>query len=178
MATSEIGKIVGELYSKIQGFQSEIDAVKERHKAELEEKYAELKKTQSEFNSYLTQVNVTVTNIKGEPRDLFGNIEQPKAERKQRAKSDDVKANVALAKSVFTSSYELGIDEKTGLPKRHKGRNRQENVDIDRMMNDDAAAAGYKVVLNEGRRELVKLYETYLQEATEAKPAKATKKGK
>lgn len=183
MATNQsaVGTQLGELYASINEFQTTLNTIEERHeqertelanrhKEELTENNAQLDKAKAEFASYLKLAGIdklltpsqapATTNPKGKGKqaDLFPGAETKT--RKPRTNSNDVKANIALAKSVFTSTYELGIDEKTGLPKRHRGRNQQANVDIDRMMNDDAAAAGYKVVINDGRRELEKLADT------------------
>ena len=76
---------------------------------------------------------------KGKQPNLFDSADAKK-ERKPRTSSDDLKATLERNKATYTSTYELGIDEKTGFPKRFKGRGKK-NVDIKAQMEADEAKA-------------------------------------
>jgi hypothetical protein len=189
---SAVGTDIAKLYETISNFQGEINEIEQRHsqeraeleqkhKAELSEKNNEFNKAKASFASYLKQAGIEglfatapTANGKGKGKqaDLFGATDAKK-ERKPRTSSDEVKASLERNKAIYTSTYELGVDEKTGLPKRYKGRS-QKNVDIDRMMKQDeeayaASNAGARTNLTETANELT-------EQLTKAAAAKGGKK--
>lgn len=134
---SSVGSHLAELYNSIHQHQQEIEAAKEV----VKEKEAALEKVKGQFLSYLREQGIDKLLAPAQA-DLFGaTASAPKKaaegkERKPRTSSADKQAEIDRNKAIYTSTYPNGIDDKTGLPKRFKGRG-QGNVDIDAQMKDD-----------------------------------------
>ena len=58
---------------------------------------------------------------------------------KPHTSSKDKKAAIEHNKAIYTSPYEKGINDKTGLPIKHKGRSNK-NQEITRLMKNDEEA--------------------------------------
>jgi hypothetical protein len=188
--TSAVGTDIASLYESISNFQSEINAIEERHsqertaleqkhKGELSEKNNEFNKAKASFASYLKQAGIDTllapeqAKGKGKQANLFGDAEKSTRSRKS---SDEVKATLERNRAIYTSTYPNGVDAKTGLPIRFKGRSTK-NEEIDALMKDDEReAAGKNTTVEAVKPTGVRSIEQAVFERDEAKKAAGKKK--
>ena len=146
---SAVGTQIAELVSSIASFQTELDTLKEqqsvairelglKHKEELAELNAKSEKAKKEFAAYLKEAGIDtfLAPAKSKAKAKVGNKDKTP---KTRTSSKDKKAAIERNRSIYTSSYEKGINDKTGLPNKHKGRGNK-NHEIDKLMKLDEAA--------------------------------------
>ena len=146
---SAIGTQIAELWSSIASFQTELDTLKERqsvairelglkHKEELAKLDAKSEKAKKEFADYLKDagIDTVLAPAKSKPK---AKVENKNTTPKTRTSSKDKNAAIERNRSIYTSSYEKGINEKTGLPNKHQGRSNK-NQEIDKLMKQDEAA--------------------------------------
>lgn len=133
---SSVGTHLAELYNSIHEKQQGVEAAK----AKVKEAEGELDKVKNTFADYLKSAGIDKLLAPAQA-ELFadaggdtGNGAQK--ERKPRTSSADRQAEVERNKAIYTSEYPLGLDEKTGLPKRYKGRG-SANDTINAQMADD-----------------------------------------
>lgn len=140
---SAVGIQIAELVSSIASFQTELDNLKEQqsdairelgleHKEKLAELNAKSEKAKKEFASYLKEAGINTFLFPAKKKKTSETV-------KPRTSSKDKKAAIERNRSIYTSSYEKGINEKTGLPIKHKGRGNKNN-EIDRLMKHDEEA--------------------------------------
>ncbi len=137
---SSVGNHLAELYNQIHVDQQAVDAAKES----VKQAEAALEKTKSTFANYLKESGIDKLLAPAQQHtaliDLdpnFGDhLGRQRQERKPRTSSADKQAEVERNKAIYVGSYPLGINEKTGLPVRYKGRS-SANDAIDAQMQDD-----------------------------------------
>ena len=140
---SAVGIQIAELWSSIASFQTELNTLKEqqsvairelglKHKEELAVIKSKSEKAKTEFASYLKEAGIDTFLAPAKKKQISGTV-------KPRTSSKEKKAAIERNRSIYTSNYELGINDKTGLPNKFKGRSLK-NVDIGRMMKQDEEA--------------------------------------
>jgi hypothetical protein len=134
--TSSIGNHLAELYNSIHLHNKHVEDAK----AKVQEAEKALAKVKSDFADYLKQQGIdkllAPTQAEVEPSNGGKTSNGASKERKPRISAEDKQTQVERNKATYTSAYPNGIDERTGLPKRFKGRG-QGNVGIDAQMKDD-----------------------------------------
>jgi hypothetical protein len=140
---SVVGIQIAELWSSIARFQTEFDTLKEqqsvvirelglKHKEELAELNAKSEKAKKEFASYLKEAGINTFLFPAKKKKTSETV-------KPRTSSKDKKAAIERNKAIYISPYEKGINDKTGLPNKHKGRGNK-NHEIDKLMKNDEEA--------------------------------------
>ncbi|RYE20173.1 MAG: hypothetical protein EOP45_11495 [Sphingobacteriaceae bacterium] len=137
--SSSVGNHLADLYNQIHLDQQAVEAAKENVRVAEQA----LEKTKLSFANYLKESGIDKLLAPAvQQQDLFatrGRAElatgKPQ-ERKPRTSSADKANEVERNKAIYTSQYVNGINEKTGLPVRFKGRS-SANEAIDAQMRDD-----------------------------------------
>lgn len=140
---SAIGTQIAELWNSIASFQTELNTLKEQqseairelsleHKGKLAELKVKSEKAKNDFAAYLKDAGIDTFLSPAKKKKTSTTV-------KPRTSSKDKKAAIERNHSIYTSSYEKGINEKTGLPNKHKGRSNK-NQEITRLMKNDEEA--------------------------------------
>ena len=144
---------INDMVARIKHYQKELEELAQRqaqerkdlavkHQQETEKAQADVTMTRREVAKLFTELGLTtLLGLDQSKASSKGKSAKVPSElgRKPRISSDEVKASLERNKAIYTSTYEKGINEKTGLPNRYKGRSPL-NVDIDRMMKQDEEA--------------------------------------
>ena len=137
---SAVGIQIAELWSSIESFKAELSTLEERqsvekgelslkHKEELAELKAKSEKAKKEFAAYLKEAGIDTFLAPAKKNQISNTV-------KSRTSSKDKKAAIERNKAIYTSTYEKGINDKTGLPNKHQGRGNK-NHEIDKLMKND-----------------------------------------
>ena len=135
---SSVGNHLAELYNQIHLDQQAVEAAKENVRVAEQA----LEKTKATFANYLKESGIDKLLAPAQQQELFdsatpaGRKVRTGAERKPRTSSADKASEVERNKAIYVGSYPLGINEKTGLPVRYKGRG-SANEAIAAQMADD-----------------------------------------
>lgn len=138
-----VGIQIAELWSSIASFKTELSTLEERqsvekgelnlkHKEELAELKAKSENVKKEFASYLKEAGINIFLAPAKKKKISTTV-------KLLTVSKSKKAFIERNKAIYTSSYEKGINDKTGLPNKHKGRGNK-NQEITRLMKNDEEA--------------------------------------
>jgi hypothetical protein len=134
---SSVGAHLAELYTSIHTAQQRVEDAK----AKVNEEELALAKVKNDFADYLKQVGVynLLAPEQAQSESFTADGSTPTnivKERRARTSSADRQAEIERNRATYVSEYPLGLDDKTGLPKRYKGRG-SANDAINAQMKDD-----------------------------------------
>jgi hypothetical protein len=128
-----VGQHLAELYNDIHEHNKLVADAEEN----VKNVKAALEKVKAAFASYLQQQGIDKLLAPAQVEAVLSDNQKSEAkERKPRTSSEDKQAQIERNKATYVSTYPNGVDEKTGLPKRFKGRG-PGNQEIDALMKDD-----------------------------------------